>query len=618
MIVPPPGPVLFRFNQVGYVQQEPKRIEAMTTARVSSRSFTVAGPRGRIVLRGTATGPQRWSAHRLVYTLDLSGVRVAGRYTVRFAGARSPPLRVAGAATLYQPLSANAISFLQSQHDGREVLPGPMRRVPAHLRDGSAAVYAQPAYRGEQLLGRLTPTGTRVDAAGGWFDAGDYLKFVETASFTDSVLLFTLRTYPAGVANPAALRAEARFGTNWLLQMWDQADRVLYYQVGLGEGNGRAILGDHDLWRLPQADEAHAARHGSPTYYESYRPVFPANAPGAPISPNLAGRVAAAFGLCAQVFAASDPAYAHRCLLAGQTIYDQANTAPRGRLLSTSPYVFYNETEWRDDLQFGATELYLATQQALVAGTTAGLPHPELAYYLRRAGFWANAYIEAPASGQDSLNLYDVSTLADHDLAQILATPLAQGLAQQVNVPTDPPSMLRDRADQMHLGERLARSEPFGLANPATNLDTVAHALGYAIQARMYDELTRTSTFAAFAQQQLDWVLGANAWGSSFIVGAGSVYPHCLAAQIPNLAGSLSGRGRILRGATVEGPTAPANTRGLELPEGARRCSVGRFAALDGHGLAYLDDVRSPTTSEPTDDLAALTLLAAAQAAAGE
>jgi endoglucanase len=614
------GSVLFRFNQLGYPARLPKRMEVMSTGPVRSRRFSIATAGGRTVLRGSASGPTRWNAHQLVYAIDFSSLRAPGRYRVRFAGARSPALRVASIASLYTPLTTNAISFLQSQRDGAEVLPGPMHRVPAHLRDSSAAVYAQPSYRGEELVGGLTPTGAHIDASGGWFDAGDYLKFVQTASFTDAVLLFTLRTYPAGIAHRAALAAEARFGTDWLLKMWDQANRVLYYQVGIGDGNGADILGDHDLWRLPQADDARSPKPGSPTYFESYRPVFAANAPGAPISPNLAGRVAAAFALCAQVFAASDPAYAHRCLLAGQTIYDQANTNPTGPLLTTSPYAYYNETEWRDDMEWGATELYLATQQALGGATAAGLPHLELAYYLQRAGFWANAYIEAPGSGEDSLNLYDVSTLADYDLAQILTTPLAQQLQQRVDVPTDPPSLLQDRADQLHLGEQLARQEPFGLANPATNTDTVAHALGYAVQARMYDALTHTSSFAAFAQQQLDWVLGANAWGSSFVVGAGSVYPHCLAAQIPNLAGSLTGRGDILLGATVEGPTAPADVRGLELPEGARRCVVrGRpaYASLSGHQLAYLDDVRSSATSEPTDDLAALTLLAAAQLGAG-
>jgi endoglucanase len=612
------NPISFRFDQVGYPPNAPKRALAMTPRPLAQRRYVVLDAHAHRILTGLATGPVRWNAHELVYALNLSPIHEPGLYTLRLDGVRSPRLQVAASARVYSPLAADAIDFFQSQRDGPEVLPGLLPRVPSHLRDASALVYSQPAYRGDTLIGRLTPTGARIDASGGWFDAGDYLKFVQTASFSDLTLLFALRTYPPAAASRAALEAEVRFGTDWLMKMYDPVSRVLYYQVGIGDGNGHTILGDHDLWRLPQADEHRNPAPGSPVYYETYRPVFVANVPGAPISPNLAGRVAAAFALCAQVFAVSDPAYAHRCLLDGQSIYDQADTHPHGNLLTASPYAYYDETEWRDDLELAATELYLATQQSLADGTATGLPHTNLIYYLGPAAYWANAYIEAPTSGEDSLNLYDVSSLADYDLIGVLRQPSAQALLAlnpTVAAPTDVPSLLEDRRDQLRLGERLARQEPFGLANPATNLDTVAHALGYTIEASMYDQLAHTAAFATFAQQQLDWVLGANAWGSSFVVGAGSVYPHCLAAQIPNLEGSLDGHGDILLGATVEGPSAPSALHGLELPEGARRCSAGHFAALSGHRLAYVDDVRSPSTSEPTDDLAALTLLAAAQQA---
>jgi len=616
--------VMFRVNQVGYIQDRPKRALVMTRKAIVSRHYSVLAANGRVAARGTATGPARWNARYLVYTLDFSRVTAPGLYTLDFAGHRSPRVRVAAAAALYRPLADAALAFLQSQRDGPETIPGAMHRRSSHLSDASASVYSMPSYSGTTLLGSLVPTGEHVDVSGGWFDAGDYLKFVETASFTDIALLYTAREYPTGVSDQAALLAEVRYGTDWLLKMWDQSRRVLYFQVGIGDGNDTSILGDHDLWRLPQADDASRAKPGSPTWFAVHRPVFAANAPGTPISPNLAGRVAAAFGLCAQVFAASDPAYAARCLLDGQTIYDQANTHPGATLLTSAPHAYYTEPEWRDDMALGAAELYLATQQLASSPAVQAqppLPHTDLGYYLSRAGQWINAYIEGPLSGEDSFNLYDVSTLAGHDIAQILRTPLGQGLQKDNNVPATPASLLEDRHDQLNLAGRLARQEPFGLANPSTNLDTVAHALGYVTEAHIYDELAGTAAYEPFAQSQLGWVLGANAWGTSFVVGAGSVYPHCLAAQIPNLSGSLNGRGAILAGATVNGPTAPANLRELGAPEGARPCptrsSADPFRAQTGHGLAYLDNVRSPTTSEPAGDLAALTLLASAQLASG-
>ena len=633
MIAAPPQPVvrlqetaavMFRVNQVGYPEDGPKHVLVMTRRRARSRRFAVLDFHRHVVLRGRATGPARWNGRYVVYTLDFGRVRTAGLHTLRFDGSRSPRVRIAAPVALYEPLADAAVSFLQSQRDGAEVIAGPMRRQPAHLGDSAAAVYRAPRFHGDSLAGPLRATGERVNASGGWFDAGDYLKFVETSSFTDIVLLYAARDYSSGVSNSAALLSEARFGTDWLLRMWDQAKGVLFMQVGLGDGTkSESVLGDHDLWRLPQADERIHPKPGSPRYFIAHRPVFAANALGRPISPNLAGRVAAAFGLCAQVFAHTDPAYAQRCLLAGQTIYDRADTKPRGHLVTAVPFGYYPEKEWRDDMELGAVELYLGTA-ALEGSAQAGLPHPEASFYLSPAGSWANAYITARGSGQDSFNVYDVSALADRDLASILGAPAARYAIENVgtvNVPTDVAALLKDRHDQLALATRLARREPFGLANPAMPTDTVSHALGYAVQTQLYAAMGGGGAFTRLGQDQLNWVLGANAWGSSFVVGAGSVFPHCLASQIPNLSGSLNGRGAILAGATVNGPAGLRGLRELGAPEGFRPCprhsSSDPFRAQSGHGLGYLDNVRSPLTSEPTDDLAALTLLATAQLASG-
>ena len=163
--------------------------------------------------------------------------------------------------------------------------------------------------------------------------------------------------------------AEAAFGVRWLLRMWDDRTRTLYYQVGIGEGNDQT-LGDHDIWRLPQADDTYGGT-GRATRYIRHRPVFRAGPAGSPVSPNLAGRDAAAFGLCFQVFRRHDPALAARCLRSGEHIFALADTAP-GRLLTVIPFDFYPETEWRDDLELGATELAIATAQGHLP---AGLPH---------------------------------------------------------------------------------------------------------------------------------------------------------------------------------------------------------------------------------------------------
>src|SRR4029450_8053748 len=108
-----------------------------------------------------------------------------------------------------------------------------------------------------------------------------------------------------------------------------------------------------------------------------------------------------------------DPAFANRCLLAGQHIFDLADTAPSGNLITYLPFSFYHETEWRSDLELGAPELYLATAGG---GLPAGLPHTDSGFYLQQAAHWANAYITGPDDAADTLNLYDVSGLAHYEL----------------------------------------------------------------------------------------------------------------------------------------------------------------------------------------------------------
>ena len=105
-------------------------------------------------------------------------------------------------------------------------------------------------------------------------------------------------------------------------------------------------------------------------------------------------------------------------------------------------------------------------------------------------------------------------------------------------------------------------------------------------------------------------MLGANPWGASFMVGDGTTFPHCLQHQVANLVGSPDGSPPILAGAAVEGPTAHAS-KGLV--SGMVTCPPGGgdpFAAFNGHGAVYKDNVQSYSTDEPAIDLTALTPLA--------
>lgn len=602
------GSAFVRVDQAGYATTASKRAYLMARREEAGARFSVLRlPSGEVAFSGlVAPSTGAWSkrfAH--VDVLDFDSLQAPGRYAISVAGratVSSPAFEISSAAALYaQPLT-NALSFYETERDGPDFIRSPLRTAAGHLNDAHASVYETPAVnRDGAFKGDLVPTGETLDASGGWWDAGDYLKFVQTTGYTVALQLAGVRDFPAQMgagAGASDFTAEARFGVEWLLRMWNDSTRTLYYQVGIGEGNSKT-LGDHDIWRLPQADDGYGGTDQSARYIR-HRPVFRAGPPGSPISPNLAGRDAAAFALCAQVFGESDPALAARCLSVGEHIYDLAEIEPHGPLLTAIPFDFYPESEWRDDLELGASELAIALSSAHVP---AGLPHTSPSFYLERAAAWARSYGEH-ADGGEPLNLYDVSGLAHFELVRAL------------RLAGNPPGMASSEAQLIaQLKEQLDRAatqssdDPFGFGFPWAEADTASHGIGLSTMAAEYDDLTGTSGYRVLSARWLGNVLGANAWGYSFVLGDGAVFPECPSDQLANLAGSLDGSAPVLAGAVVEGPSdEPSKGR----VGGMRRCpaSGANASARFNARAVFKDDVQSYTTVEPAIDLSASSPLA--------
>ncbi len=605
-----PPQAALRVNQVGYATSAAKRAYLIANVEESGAPFTVrrAGEEAILYTHTVGASLGSWSASfPEVYALDFTGLQAPGRYSLSVAGAvptSSPTFAIAAAGALYEQPLANALSFYENERDGPAFIRSSLRSAPAHLNDGSAMTYATPKVSGAGTFqGDLKALGRSIDVSGGWWDAGDYLKFVQTTSYTVDLLLAGVRDFPAQMGSASAhsdFTAEARFGLEWLLRMWDDPTQTLYYQVGIGAGN-RATAGDHDIWRLPQADDGYGGQ--DPLFrYIRHRPAFRAGPPGAPVSPNLAGRLAAAFALCDQVFRTSQPSLAARCLRAGEHIFDLADTHPHGRLLTVVPFGFYPEHEWRDDLELGAAELALALS---APGQLPGaVPHTEASFYLAQGAHWAKAYITREKGHSEPLNLYDVSGLAHFELVRALRAG------------QNPPGLEISEAQliaslrlALSAAVRQARSDPFGFGFPWNTADTASHGDGLAVMAGEYERLTGELSFHDAGAGWLANVLGANAWGASLIVGDGSSFPHCPQHQVANLAGSLDGSGAVLAGAVVEGPSDETSAGEVE---GMRACppdGADPYAAFDNRAV-FEDAVQSYTTVEPAIDLTASSPLA--------
>lgn len=687
-----------RVNQVGYEAGDTTlRAYLMSTLATDGARFQVLDSKGKCVYAGhTGALLGTWSHSKTstyqVYALDFN-VPGGDLYSISVSGpvtAASPQFAVDRADTLYSGLLLNTLFFYETQRDGANFIPNALRTEPGHLKDEQARVYHTPPLDSNDFIDNKPPKPPliaaslpEIDASGGWWDAGDYEKYVETISYTAALMQVGVRDFPnqMGVSAPVNPPAppgsvsyagnsghgapsssdftdEAKFGLRWLMKMWDDKTQTLYYQVDntqdwdyYGEGQPSSTFGncggtystpyclitEYDIWTLPQAAD-HFEQPGDPgpcdpftTFFICDRPVYVAGPPGSKISPNLAGRLSADFALCYQLNRRSDPSLANQCLKNAEDIFALADTsyadpAPGGNgsgscpkcLLTIAPFDGYPENVWDDDMELGATELYFALNSVRRSGDLpAGLPHTDPMYYLRHAAGFASNYINNvyDAGDTDTLNLYDVSGLAHFELYRALemaGNPSGLRVSQA--------SIRKQFLKQVDDAITQASSDPWGFGYHWSYGDTTSHGAGLSVMASEAFHLTHAPKYDIYSKRWLANILGANAWGSSFIVGDGSTFPNCIQHQVANLAGALdgtSGGTPVLWGAASEGPGGYASSG---VVDGMILCpanGVDTFKQFNGNAGAfnasqkavYKDNMQSYSTTEPGIDLTATSFL---------
>ena len=685
-----------RVSQVGYeTGKGPFRAYLMSTAEEDGATFKVENENGATTYSGTVGALLGvWSHSRTlayhVYAIDFN-IPGGDLYRISVSGpvaAASPVFAVDRPDTLYSGLLLNTLFFYETERDGADYIRNALRTAPGHLKDEHAHVYETPLLDSSDFIHRVPPklplrsaNLPNIDAAGGWWDAGDYMKYVETASYTAALMQIGVRDFPSQMGanarpNPTAppgsvsyagnatgapvssdFTSEANFGVNWLLKMWDDDTKTLYYQVDnsqdwdyYGEGDPSSATGncggtydtpyclitEYDIWTLPQAADNYW-QQGDPkpcdrytTFFICNRPVFIVASAGSPISPNLAGRLSADFALCYELNRTSDRALADRCLKSAEDIFALADTsfpdpAPsvgsgtcQKCLLTISPFDGYPENVWEDDMELGATELYFALRSAeWDENLPAGLLCKDSNYYLSRAAQFAANYIKNiyDAGFTDTLNLYDVSGLAHFELyraLQMAGDP--NGLAVSKN------GIRRQFLRQIDDAISQANADAWGFGYQWEYGDTTSHGAGLAVMASEAYYLTQSPTYDIYSQRWLANILGANAWGSSFIVGDGSTFPNCIQHQVANLAGALdgtSGGTPVLWGAAAEGPSSSATSGivpGMILCPANGKDTFKIFNGNDGPFKAsdvavYRDNMQSYSTTEPAIDLTSTSFL---------
>ena len=220
-----------RVSQAGYESGHPPfQAYLMSTASEAGATFNVIDSQGKIVYSapiGALVGT--WSnSRKLVYDVYALSFAAPGGdvYAISVDGpiaATSPRFAVDTPEVLYLGLLLNTLWFYETERDGPDYIPNALRSAPGHLNDKNTTVYDTPPLNRNDLIVTtgtpLTPTGAVINGAGGWWDAGDYMKYVETESYTTALMEIGVRDFPKQMGpnapqNPAAPPVSVSYAGN--------------------------------------------------------------------------------------------------------------------------------------------------------------------------------------------------------------------------------------------------------------------------------------------------------------------------------------------------------------------------------------------------------------------
>ena len=224
-----------QLNQVGYL---PGAAKWAVVRDVKAESFAIvdAGS-GREVFRGALGTAQPWEpAQEALRLADFSALREPGRYRLQVAGvAPSAPFVIA--ADAYAAVNAAALKFFY------------FNRASVALDAAHAGVWARPAGHPDDRVfvhasaaGPGRPEGTVISAPKGWYDAGDYNKYIVNSGITVYTLLASYEHFPAvfqaqnlnipesGNGLPDILD-ETLWNLEWMLAKQDPADGGVYHKL---------------------------------------------------------------------------------------------------------------------------------------------------------------------------------------------------------------------------------------------------------------------------------------------------------------------------------------------------------------------------------------------------
>lgn len=361
---------------------------------------------------------------------------------------------------------------------------------------------------------------------GGYYDAGDAIKFNFPASFAMTMLSWSVIEYSAkyeAVGELGHVREIIKWGVDYLLKTFnssaDTIDRIAA-QVGVGDTSRGPTPNDHYCWMRPED-------------MDYPRPVYECHS-----CSDLAAEMSAALAAASIVFK-DNKIYSQKLVHGAATLWKFARMQ-RARYSAggSDPAKFYNSTSYWDEFVWGGSWLYLATGNSSYLQLAT---HPTMA---KHAGaFWGGpdygvlSWDNKLPGAQVLLSRLRLFLSPGYPYEEILRTFHNQTNIVMCSFLPVFKSFNRTKGGLIQLNH--GRPQP---------LQYVVHA---AFLAAVYSDYLEaadtpgwycgpnffpTSVLRNFAKTQIDYILGKNPEKMSYVVGFGNRYPkhvHHRGASIP-------------------------------------------------------------------------------------
>lgn len=529
------GAVQIKVNQVGFLPNAQKL--AVVPDAAEARFAVVDAATGKQVFDGLLGAAATWDASgERVRVADFSPLRAPGSYRIRVAGLPdSAPFSVQPG--VYRELAAAAVRSYTLNRSGIALTPavaGPYARPFAHP-DTEVLVHPSAA-------SARRPAGSTIASPKGWYDAGDYNKYIVNSGISTYTLLAAYEHFPAwfdklalnlpesGNGLPDILN-EALWNLEWMATMQDPHDGGVYHKL-----TNKAFDG------MVMPEQATAPRY---VVQKTTAATLDFAAVMAVASRALARYDSQQPGRSARYLAAAESAWrwaaAHPNML-----YQQPTDIQTGD---------YGDERVDDESAWAATELLIATgkdvyRERVLAAKVAGGTQP----------------------GWSDVGLLGTLSLTTH--AARLRAGVDGAKARQQLLAVADQLVARWRTSPYRVS--MVSKEFVWGSNSVILNQAMMLAAAYRIEAR--------PDYLNAAQSALDYVLGRNAPGMSFVTGFGNrqpMYPHHRPSEADKLAAPMPGM-------LVGGPN-PGQ-------QDIKGCPLPYPSALPA--LSYLDHVCSYASNE--------------------